>query len=241
MSSRQEEKERRKAERLERERAEAATAKRKRLVQIVGGVVVAAAIAVGVVIATTGGKDTEKADKRPANLPAIPARQITDLEDAAKTAGCALTHPPIEGDSHVTDKVEYKTNPPTSGDHVPPDQVARDGNYAGVETPAKERYVHSLEHGRVIIHYKPGLDERRIKQLETLFYEDSKTAFGLDSKDGGYTLLMKNNTAMAHEVAVTAWGHLLACKTFNDEAFDAIRAFRQRYVLQAPEKVTDPE
>lgn len=243
MASRQEEKERRKRERIERERAEAAAAQRKRLIQIVAGVVVAAAVTVGVVMAATGGgkDDTSGPDRSPTPKVAIPDRKVTDLEDAAKAASCVLTHPPIEGANHVTTKVKYKTNPPTSGDHVPPQEVASDGDYSGGVAPPPERYVHSLEHGRIIIQYKPGLAKRRIDELETLFAESSKTDFGLDSINGGFTLLMANNTKMPYDVAATAWGHMLACPKFNDKVFDAIRAFRQRYVLQGPEKVTQPE
>jgi len=236
MASRQEEKERRKQERIEREQAEAAAARRKRLIQTVAGLAVAAAVAAGVVVATMGGGKDDTSAKV-----AIPARKITDLQDAAKAAKCVLSNPPIEGSSHVTTKVKYKSNPPTSGDHVPPPELAKDGDYTGVASPEPERYVHSLEHGRVIIHYKPGLAKRRIDQLATLFAENSKTDFGLDSIKGGFTLLMANNTKMTQEVAAAAWGHTLGCPAFNDQVFDAIRAFRQRYVLQAPEKVTEPE
>lgn len=239
MASRQEEKERRKQERLERERAEAAAAKRKRMAQIVGGVIVAAAVSAGVAFAVMGDTDEKSTPGAVVNGLPIPDRRVENLEQAAKAARCVLTHPPVEGDAHVQGAVTYKTNPPTSGSHHP--EPARDGNYAGVVSPKKENYVHSLEHGRIIIHYKPGLPQRRVRQLETLFAEDSKTDFGLASTDGGFTLLMQNNTAMPHEVATTAWGHLLACKRFDDKVFDAIRAFRQRYVLQAPEKVTQPE
>ena len=44
------------------------------------------------------------------------------------------------------------------------------------------------------------------------------------------------NRRMPYEVAVTAWGHLLGCKKVNDETFDAIRAFRDRYRDQGPEQ-----
>lgn len=243
MASRQEEKERRRQERIEREKAEAAAAQRKRLIQIVAAVVVLAAVVVAVVVASSGG------GKRDANSPRtdptagvpIPGRKITALEAAAKAAGCVLTNPPIEGRNHVTHKVRYKTNPPTSGDHAPPGQQAPDGDYSGVVSPAPERYVHSLEHGRIIIQYRPGLPKRRIGQLVTLFGESSKTDSGLSSIGGGFTLLMQNNTKMPYDVAATAWGHMLACRTFGDKDFDAIRAFRQRYVLKAPEQVTQPE
>jgi len=240
MASRQEEKERRKQERLEREKAEAAAAQRKRLLQIGAGVAIAAAIVVGIIVMTSGGKD-DKPNPNPTAAVPIPDRKITDLEDAAKAANCQLTNPPIEGSNHVTTKVKYKTNPPTSGDHVPPQEVASDGNYTEGVAPEPERYVHSLEHGRIVIHYKPTLPKRQVGQLLTLFGENSDTDFGLASVGGGFTLLLKNNTQMPDDVAATAWGHLLACKTMNDKTFDAIRAFRQRYVLQGPEKVTEPQ
>jgi len=226
MASRQEEKQRRREERLARERAAAAAAKRRKMLQIAAGVVVVAAVAVGVAVAAGGGKDKQaKADPAP----------------AAKAAGCVLERPQVEGADHVTTKVDYKTNPPTSGDHVPPGEQASDGSYVGVKSPAKERYVHSLEHGRVIIHYRPGLPQPQIRQLEALFAEDSETDFGLDSIGGGFTLLMRNNTGMPFDVAATAWGHLLACKTFDPKVIDAVRVFRRAYILQAPEKVTAPE
>lgn len=240
MSSRQEEKEQRKRERLERERLAEQTARRRRL-QITGGVVVATAVVVAAVVAIAGGGGASQSTTPRADQVPIPARKVTNLEAAAKGAGCVLTHPPVEGNNHVTTKVAYKTNPPTSGDHVPPGQEASDGTYVGLEAPPPERYVHSLEHGRIIIQYKPGLPKRRIGQLETLYLESSKTDFGLDSINGGFTLIMQNNTKMSDDVAATAWGHLLACATFNARVFDAIRAFRQRYVLQAPEKVTQQE
>ena len=240
MASRQEEKERRKQERLEREKAEAAAAQRKRLLQIGAGVAIVAAIVVGIIVMTSGGKD-DKPNPNPTATVPIPDRKITDLEDAAKAANCQLTNPPIEGSNHVATKVKYKTNPPTSGDHVPPQEVASDGNYTESVAPEPERYVHSLEHGRIVIHYKPTLPKRQVGQLLTLFGENSDTDFGLASVGGGFTLLLKNNTQMPDDVAATAWGHLLTCKTMNDKTFDAIRAFRQRYVLQAPEKVTEPQ
>ena len=42
---------------------------------------------------------------------------------------------------------------------------------------------------------------------------------------------------MPYAVAATAWTHLLGCKKFTNESFDAIRAFRKRYTDQAPEAV----
>jgi hypothetical protein len=244
MASRQEEKERRKRERLERERAEAAAAKRKQRLQIVGGIVVGAAIVIGVIVALgSGGKSDKGTAQVPSNTAPIPAQKITDLAAAAKAAKCTLSNPPIEGRTHVTTKVHYKTNPPTSGNHAPTPELASDGSYVGTgyTSPEPERYVHSLEHGRIIIQFKPGLAPHRISQLETLFIENSETDSGFKADNGGFQLIMANNTQMPYDVAATAWGHMLACQTVNNRVFDAIRAFRKKYVLQGPEKVPTPE
>ena len=88
----------------------------------------------------------------------LPARKITNLDEAAKTAGCTLKSPPIEGRGHTTDKVTYKTNPPTSGEHNP--EPSQDGVYDPGNTPSPEHYVHSLEHGRVELQYKKGSPQR---------------------------------------------------------------------------------
>ena len=83
--------------------------------------------------------------------------------------------------------------------------------------------VHTLEHGRVEIQYKPTISPRRLAQLGGLYNEDK-----------AYTVLFPN-AKMPYAVAVTAWGHLAGCKKVTDETFDVIRAFKQRYLGAAPE------
>jgi Protein of unknown function (DUF3105) len=234
MSSRQEEKERRRQQRLELERQEAAAAARKRRLGIVAATVlgVAALVAVGIAV-TAGGGSKAKGTGTPTSTPsipavAIPARKISNLAQAAKAAGCTLRNYPNFGRNHTTNPVTYKTNPPTSGDHNP--VPASDGNYVGVQTPAKEHLVHSLEHGRIEVQYGPGVTPHQIGQLESLFNERQQ-----------YMLLFKNNTNMPYPVAVTAWQHMLACPQFNSKIFDAIRAFRDAYTLKAPEFITQAE
>jgi hypothetical protein len=142
MSSRQEEKERRRKEREEREAAAAAKARRARLIQLVGGVVVACAIVAGVVFAVSkGGGDDDGID-------------AAKLKAAATASGCVYRSFPNEGQEHVTKKLtaaDYKTNPPTSGNHLPPGQEAADGNYLAGTEPEVGSWVHTLEHGRVLL------------------------------------------------------------------------------------------
>ena len=247
MSSRQEEKQRRREERLAEEEKAASTAARTRRLQLVGGAVLVLAVIVvaAVLISGSGGGDSGKgpnaktASAKVALPKPGPNAAPDKLQAAAADAGCKATDPPIQGSTHVSSTVKYKTNPPTSGNHNP--NPASDGIYDPGNTPAKEHYVHSLEHGRIEIQYRPGTPQKTRDQLETLFGEKTETKFGTPSENGSYTLLFENNTNMPYEVAATAWGHMLACPKMNDKVFDAIRSFRAAYTLQAPEKILQQE
>ncbi len=218
MSSRQEEKEQRKRERLEREAAEKKAAQRKRLVQIIGGVAVAAAVIAAVVLVLAAGGDSE--------------RETGDLTSAAKTAGCTVKAFPDEGSNHVEKTLkasDYKTNPPTSGDHNA--TPAQDGVYAPDNEPEIQNLVHTLEHGRIILMYKKGTAKGRIAQLQNLYNEESQ------GKPGYHAVLMQNNSDMPFEVAAVAWRRYVGCPTFTDASLPALRAFRNVYVDTAPEQI----
>ena len=51
----------------------------------------------------------------------------------------------------------------------------------------------------------------------------------------GPALLFQNPTGMPYDVAATAWGHMIGCKTWNPGVIDALRAFRLAYTFKAPE------
>ena len=233
MTSRREEKDRRRAERLAAEQASAEQARRRRLYSIVvGGALALAAVAAIVAVAATGGGDGESSGDLLTGTESYegaatpPPQQEANLFRAAREAGCVLRNPVIEGRSHVPPEqdVEYNTDPPTAGDHDP--VPAGDGVYDRTPNARQmKHFVHTLEHGRIIIHYDPSLDQRRIAQLGGLFNDDP------------YHMVLMPNRRMEYAVAATAWGHLLACEEANDQAFDAIRAFRDRYRDQGPEQV----
>jgi Protein of unknown function (DUF3105) len=231
MASRQEEKQRRRAEREARERAEAAAAaRRKRLQLVFGGVLAVAAVAAVAVLAVVllggGSGDSSTASAKTAT---IPAPRISNLQDAAAAAGCVVRTVPIEGRTHETKQFkasDYKTNPPTSGNHNP--TWYQDGVYVPGTTPRLGMLVHTLEHGRIDLQYAPGTPGKTSARLETL----------VNQLDGGYhMLLFQNTTNMPYAVAATAWGHLLGCKRMDDRVFDAIRAFRTSYIDKGPEKI----
>ena len=235
MTSRREEKDRRRAERLAAEAAAAEQAKRRRMYSIVvGGVLAVAAVAAIVAVAATGGGggggsnsgDLAGAKSSYSGASAPPAQVETNVFRAAREAGCVLRNPVIEGRNHVgpDQEVDYKTSPPTSGNHDP--VPAEDGVYDQAPTSISIRpYIHTLEHGRVEIHYDPALEKRRIDQLGGLFNDDP------------YHMVLMPNRRMPYKVAATAWGHLLGCEKVNDKTFDAIRGFRDRYRDQGPEQV----
>ena len=236
MSSRQEEKERRKQERLRQEREAAAREKRRRLVQISVAAIVAAAVIVGGVLAASGSDDSGGANSGDAGAGTdgvpLPPKQSDDLQAAIKSAGCKLGQFKSDGAVHVpeTTKLKYKTNPATSGDHFA--EAAQDGVYTAGNEPLAGNWVHSLEHGRVLFQYRRGTATRRIGQLETLFNESYS-----GGPAGYHTLLLQNNTRMPFAVSAVSWTRYVACDRLTDRTFDALRAFREEYVDKAPEQV----
>jgi len=235
MASRQEEKQRRREERLAQERQANAAAARSRRLQMVGGaVLVVAVVIVAVVLVAAGGggssdsSPSSRVGKSGASIPAAgPNAKADKLAAAAKAAGCVTKTFPMEGRTHTTSKVKYKTNPPTSGNHNP--TPAADGIYDPGNTPAKENFVHTLEHGRIELQYRPGTSRHTISQLETLFSEKFNGTIGY------HMLLFENTTRMPYAIAATAWTQMLGCPRMNNKVFDAVRAFRARYTDKGPE------
>lgn len=221
---------------MEREAAEARSAASRKRLQLVAGVVAGLLVlgVIGVVAASalSGGDDGPKKPKsRDAASSAsakLPEQKQTDVVKAAKAAGCDLQNPTYEGAGHE-DKTftpaDYKTNPPTSGTHNP--NWYEDGIYAPGDTPRLGELVHTLEHGRIDVQYRPGTPKSTVDQLETFVGEN----------DGYHTLLFENTTKMPYAVAATAWTHLLGCKQVNDQTWDALRTFRERYIDKGPEKI----
>jgi hypothetical protein len=237
VSHRQEEKQRRREERLAAEQAEKARAARRQRMQLsLGAVAGIAAIAVVVLFVSgalgggdgDGGSDAG-AEPQAASDVTLPEQQIGDMVQAAKAAGCKLANPEIEGATHENREFsasDYKTNPPTSGNHFP--EWYDDGVYEPGDVPQLGKLVHTLEHGRIDVQYKPGTSSETVSQLEALLAEQS---------DGYHMLLYENTTGMDAAVAATAWGHSLTCPEMNDKVFDAIRTFRAEYIDKGPEDV----
>jgi hypothetical protein len=213
MASRQEEKERRRREREEAQRAAERAASRKRTLQIGGGaVLVLAVIAVIAVVALAGG------DEKP---------DTSNLAADAKAAGCTFNTYKSEGRNHTTGKVNYKTNPPTSGSHNP--TPAQDGIYAPGNEPQPGNFVHSLEHGRIEFQYKPGTSQADIAKLQKLAEEP------LNDSAGYHVLMFQNNTKMPTQFALTAWTKSLTCDKLTPQSIAVMRDFRKAFTDKGPE------
>jgi hypothetical protein len=188
--------------------------------------VVAVVVALGVVVLAgggdggsggAGGEEVEYPDGGK-----VPAVRERNLARAAEAAGCRLEDPRDEGSAHVEGRVRYKANPPVSGNHnqIPTDDGVHE------KPPQIERLVHSHEHGRIIIQFRPGLSADGRANLKALFDEDPY-----------HMILTPNGTRMRPQVAATTWGHQLLCPELNDRTYDAIRAFRERWRDRGPEFV----
>ena len=215
---------------MEREAAEARAVSRRRRLQLVGGGVLAAAAiaAVAVAVAVGFGGGEEDGPRQAEAVVTLPAQKIADLKEAADAAGCTLTNAKFEGQSHEDREFaasDYQTNPPTSGDHNP--NWYEDGIYAPGSTPRLGELVHTLEHGRIDVQYKPGTPKAVTDQLEAFVGEN----------DGYHMVMFENTTGMPAAIAATAWTHSLTCDEMRPEVFDALRTFRDEYLDKGPEQV----
>ena len=100
--------------------------------------------------------------------------------------------------------------------------------------------MHTLEHGRVIIWFKPNLPAEDRGKLKALFDEDDF-----------HLVLTPNETDMPYAVAATAWNAepdgrsapagSWAARRFNDKIIDALRAFKDEHRDRGPETSTSQQ
>jgi hypothetical protein len=123
------------------------------------------------------------------------------------------------GRNHVPNPT-YSVNPPAGGNHDP--QAASAGNFTAESTPTDGQIVHAMEHGYVVLWYKPDLAPDAQTRLRDLF--------GKHSRD----VLLVPRPSLPRPVAATAWGRRLLCGDADVAALDLfITSFRN----QGPEKV----
>ena len=230
MASRKAQKEARRKERLERERAAQKAAARKRLV----GILVAAVLLLGIAGAGAavllGGGGDGGGDPGGAKIDFPDAREIpdevdTDLTKSLEGSGCKLESVPLATEvDHREGDIKYETNPPASGPQNP--VPAEDDLYE--ESPSEERVLHALEHGRVAIWANPVAPTDVLAGLRALYEEDP------------YHVIVTPQTGLKEQVAMSAWeadgkGRILRCRKPTDDSWDALRAFKTQYRDKGPE------
>jgi hypothetical protein len=227
---REEERERLRQAREEKEKTSASSERTRLLIGYGAAGLIGLLVVVGIVVAIassggggsgsshinveSGSSNELRPDDREGTAP--PPVKVSNPQAAAKRAGCVLRlHLKDEGHTHLplgSEAPAYKTNPPTSGNHVEPPYQQADGAYT--EEPLPINMVHSLEHGRMEIQYSPELSEDAQLELKGLY----ETLYG-------GTLLFPNGE-MPYQVAATTWTNLLGCEQYKGAAtLDAIRAF----------------
>jgi Protein of unknown function (DUF3105) len=238
VSHRKQQKEALRKEREERERQARQAKQRKQLVGygVAGSIVIVVAVVLALLMlgsGDNGGGASASSDVLP-DGGSVSEQAEFEVRPAAAAANCRLRMVKGSGaQDHTTsldERVNYETNPPTTGRHY---QIpAEDGAYS--EAPSDEELVHGLEHGRVIIWFKPGLPSEQRADLKALFDEDDYQMFLVPRKD------------MPYAVAASAWngdpppngrGQLLLCNEFSPQIYDALRAFRDEHRSRGPEPV----
>jgi len=108
-----------------------------------------------------------------------------------------------EGWSHVLEgsDVSYRNNPPASGPHYP--VWARYQEHAGVV--ARPYWVHNLEHGAIVLLYRPDAGSGTIAALR-----DAYQAIPPDPACGHKRALMTADPLLARPVAAVAADWVLA-------------------------------
>lgn len=111
---------------------------------------------------------------------------------------------------------EYNSNPPTSGPHAA--APAACGVY---RQPVPDvNYLHSMEHGAIVLQYDPELSQEQIVELEEI------------GREVGGEIIVAPRPDNPAPVALTAWTKLLLLDEVDG---DIITAFEREFGNRSPE------
>jgi hypothetical protein len=133
---------------------------------------------------------------------------------------------PYEGNTHVPmgSDIQYRAHPPASGNHYPtpaPRGVYPEGLLEGF-------WVHSLEHGYIVLAYRPPVSPDQIQQFQNMVQTFPKSKYGYAK------LVIVPYKDMAHPYAVLAWTWRLWLDQFDREK---ILEFYRAHVDRGPEDI----
>ena len=170
-------------------------------------------------------------------LPILACSVLTPSSTAAPSTRAATLAPaaaeiavPTEDPFHVqpNQQGKYKHYPPSSGVHY--GQYLNWGIYTDEVPP--EFWVHSLEHGGIVILYNCAKADDCTKTQQALkkFYNAAPP----DPEFKKIKLLISPNSKITYHVTALAWGYELNLGDVNQ---DALLKFYEKYVNQGPELV----
>ena len=252
MTTRREERERMRQERLAAQQAASASEKRRLYLGYAVAGVIVVAIVTGIVVAVADGDDDEAPTEGDfpevayiePDIGAVPAglepdgrdgtdppeQANADLEAAAEAASCDLQlNLKEEGNTHFNDPdrvPDYKTNPPTSGDHYAGNEngsgALADGAYLNTPRSPAPSTRSSTAASRSST---PPTFRKRISSPSEGVFEESPQG-----------VIMFPNPDMPYDVAITAWTQLAGCENYEGATtLDVLRTFRDIYRGQGPE------
>lgn len=131
----------------------------------------------------------------------LPGRQVTILD---------FPHVSLSD----AESVEYNSNPPTSGAHY--GAALAPGIFDEYLPPGLT--VHAMEHGRVIIHYRPGTPDATVRDLERI-----ARSYARDT-------VLHPNPELDSQFALTAWGRIDTFDTYDrGRVVEFVDRLRNRY------------
>ncbi|RNB90485.1 DUF3105 domain-containing protein [Brevibacillus fluminis] len=128
------------------------------------------------------------------------------------------------GRDHVQpgEPIHYPSYPPTSGPHDPDDL-----KFGFYQQPQRfENLVHNLEHGDIVIYYKPDLAADKLEHLK-VFTDLTKNASGV---------LLVPYADIKGEIVATAWTKMMVQDSFDSQK---LQKFIAVYINKGPEML-DP-
>lgn len=157
---------------------------------------------------------------RAAGDPATPDTPLTEEPVAGSTCNAVVRTYPIESSTHVDlcSAVEYGTNPPTSGHHYPlwPEY--------GVYDRAIPRgfYVHSLEHGGVVLAYSCSDCGSEVEEATSLVEQlpvDPMCCPGGECGSNVNQMVLTPDPGLDTRWAAASWGATLTADCFEPDVF----------------------
>lgn len=221
----------RKLEELKRQQR--AKERRKTLIVVVAATVAGIALVGSVVGLSIRESQAKKAEERKveaeakAKVAAARAELVT-LGVKAADAGCSPIEddkPIPEGSKHVEEgeKVDYKTVPPTGGEHAGR-TLPLEPNFFDMGSPDEqtELAVHDLEHGVIVAWYDKKLPPAEVEVLKKIAANtQTQTASATEREDlRRFLVLPWQRGDLPKPLYLTAWGHKQGCGKASGEAVE---------------------